>query len=151
MITIKQVDKDYCKSFQLCEDDLKEKEALGIPYDFDDEAIVAHAIELNGKPLAIGGIHEDVIWLLTSPTVQELGLMKKSKFVRAVKAWLRMSQICNPEVPFFYNIVWSGLPNHHKFIETMGGIIDYDRPIQVETDEDFYVFHIVNPYHKAKE
>ena len=148
MMILRHVDAQYCRDFMLCDDDLKEQVALAIPYTFD-ENFECLALEEGEDQLAIGGLSEkEVIWLLTGPLVQDLRLMKKAEFVKKTEELLDYFQRTNTDVPYFYNVIWSKLPNHHKFIENLGAIIDTDRTYISEIGETFYYFTIDNPYYK---
>lgn len=148
MIILRHVDAPYCREFLLSDDDLKEQVALAIPYTFD-ENFECLALEDGELQLAIGGLSDkEVIWLLTGPTVQNLKLMQKVEFVHKVKELLDYFQKTNTDVPYFYNVVWSKLPNHHKFIESLGARIDYSKTYKSEINEEFYYFVIDNPYYK---
>lgn len=97
-------------------DDLAEADAFGITPSFPDVSDCL-TIELDGKPLAIGGNILNCVWFVTSEDINKLSHKDIKMFIKLITTY---RNYLLDLYPVLYNIVWSGNKSHLKFLKYIG-------------------------------
>lgn len=115
MILRKAMEKDL-QLIKPAPDDLAEAAAFGITPSFPNVTDCL-TIELDGKPLAIGGNILNCVWFVTSEDINKLSHKDIKMFIKLITTYRN----CLLELyPVLYNVIWSGNKSHIKFLKHIG-------------------------------